>query len=84
VGDDCWIKKLFLGQQPPCARAHACTTTTRATTHGTEIEAIRHSNSILSGLASNSQSTYVTLSIHILHAENQNFCAHTESEAHSA
>jgi hypothetical protein len=34
------IKKKFLGQQPPRASAHACTTTTSATAHGAKIGAI--------------------------------------------
>jgi hypothetical protein len=34
------VKKNFLGQQPPRASAHACTTTTSATAHRAKIAAL--------------------------------------------
>jgi hypothetical protein len=34
------VKKEFLGQQPPRASAHACTTTTSATAHRAKIETV--------------------------------------------
>src|SRR5271157_2830186 len=37
---ECRVKKEFLGQQPPRASAHACTTTTGATARHAEIAAI--------------------------------------------
>src|ERR1700737_507150 len=39
------IKKKSLGQQPPRARAHRCTTTTSAHAHRAKILAFQHSGS---------------------------------------
>src|SRR5580698_5593302 len=40
--DECLVKKEFLGQQPPRASAHTCTTTTSAEAHRAKILTIRH------------------------------------------
>jgi hypothetical protein len=69
------VKKEFLGQQPPRASAHACTTTTSATAHCAKILALGHQNmnSRLSG--SNRQLTHVTTSIHNFDGRNHIFWA---------
>jgi hypothetical protein len=68
------VKKEFLGQPPPRASAHACTTTTSATAHRAKIATIGHwsLNSRLNGPCR--QLTHVTLSIHNLDGKNHNFC----------
>src|SRR5579872_492727 len=67
------FKKDFLGQQPPRASAHACTTTTSATTRRARISAIRHSSlhSRLNG--SRRQQTCVTTWIHNFDGKNHIF-----------